>query len=98
MVEVLKQGQYQPLPVENQVMIIFTGANGYLDDIEVADIREYETEFYDFIKGSHPEVGAAIRESGQISDDTDKQLRAAIEEFKERFVAGKRERAAAAAQ
>jgi F-type H+-transporting ATPase subunit alpha len=46
MVEVLKQGQYLPLPVENQVMIIFAGTNGYLDDVEVADIRQWEAEFY----------------------------------------------------
>ncbi len=97
MVEVLKQGQYVPLPVENQVMIIFTGANGYLDDIEVGDIKEFETEFYDFMKGSHPEVGADILDSGKISEDNEKQLRTAIEEFKEMFAASKRDHAASAA-
>jgi F-type H+-transporting ATPase subunit alpha len=99
MVEVLKQGQYQPLPVENQVMIIFVGANGYLDDVEVADVRQWEAGFHDFMRASHPEVGAAIREEGKISDETEESLRAAIEEYKALFAAGpgKKETAAKAA-
>jgi F-type H+-transporting ATPase subunit alpha len=98
MVEVLKQGQYQPLPVENQVMIIFAGTNGYLDDVEVADIRQFETEFYDLVRASHPEIAAAIREEGKISEETEEKLRAAIETFKENFAASRREQAPAVAE
>jgi F-type H+-transporting ATPase subunit alpha len=98
MVEILKQGQYQPLPVENQVMIIFVGANGYLDDVEVSDVRRWEAGFHDFMRASHPEVGAAIRSEGQISEETNQKLRAAIEEYKQRFAAGRAKAETAAAE
>jgi F-type H+-transporting ATPase subunit alpha len=98
MVEVLKQGQYLPLPVENQVMIIFAGTNGYLDDVEVADIRQFETEFYDYVRASHPEIAAAIREEGKISEETEEKLRGAMETFKENFAASRREQAPAVAE
>ncbi len=100
MVEVLKQGQYQPLPVEHQVMIIYAGANGYLDDVEVADIKEWEADFHNFMKASHADVGKAIRAEGQISEESEERLKKAIEEFKEGFFAGKRRETAkpAAAQ
>ncbi len=97
MVEVLKQGQYEPLPVENQVMIIYVGTQGHLDDVEVSDIREWETEFFSYMKASHPQIGAAIRESGELSKEVETQLAAAIKEFKERFGARKRQHVAGAA-
>jgi F-type H+-transporting ATPase subunit alpha len=90
MVEVLKQGQYQPLPVEHQVMIIYAGTNGHLDDVEIADIKNWEAEFHGFMKASHPDVGKAIRAEGAISEETEEQLKKAIKEFKERFLASKR--------
>jgi F-type H+-transporting ATPase subunit alpha len=92
------QNQLAPLPVENQVMIIFAGTNGYLDDVEVADIRQFETEFYDLVRASHPEIAAAIREEGKISEETEEKLRAAIETFKENFAASRREQAPAVAE
>jgi F-type H+-transporting ATPase subunit alpha len=90
MVEVLKQGQYVPLPVENQVLILYAGANGFLDDVDVSDIKEWEAEFYDFMKASHPDVGSTIRDTGSISDETTEKLEKAIGEFKEMFAAGHR--------
>jgi F-type H+-transporting ATPase subunit alpha len=93
MVEVLKQGQYQPLPVENQVMVIFAGTNGLLDEVAVPDIRVWEVGFHDSIRGSHAEIGAAIRDEGMISEKTEKKLRQAIAEYNEVFAARKRERA-----
>jgi F-type H+-transporting ATPase subunit alpha len=90
MVEVLKQGQYQPLAVEQQVMIIYAGANGHLDDVEVADVREWEAGFHSFMGASHPDVGKAIRAEGRISEENEESLKAAIEEFKEQFFASKR--------
>jgi F-type H+-transporting ATPase subunit alpha len=95
MVEVLKQGQYLPLPVENQVMIIFAGTNGYLDDVEVADIRQWEAEFYDYMRATRPEIAASIREEGKISEETEEKLREAMETFKENFAASHREQAPA---
>ncbi len=91
MVEALKQGQYQPLPVENQVMVIYAGTNGHLDDVEVEDIKAWEADFHAYMKASHPQIGAEIREKGQLTDELEKQLAAAIKEFKEMFRAGKRE-------
>jgi F-type H+-transporting ATPase subunit alpha len=93
MVEVLKQGQYVPQPVENQVMVIFAGTTGLLDDVEVADIRQWQAGFHDFMKASHPDVGAEIREKGAMSDELQERLKKATEEFKEFFAAGKREHA-----
>jgi F-type H+-transporting ATPase subunit alpha len=97
MVEVLKQGQYQPLPVEHQVMIIYAGTNGHLDDIEVAEIKEWEAGFHNFMRASHADVGKAIRAEGQISEATEERLKKAIEECKEQFFAGKRRETAAPA-
>jgi F-type H+-transporting ATPase subunit alpha len=61
MVELLKQGQYQPVPVEKQVIVIWAGGNGYLDDIPVEDVRRFEAELLDFMDASHPDVGEHIR-------------------------------------
>jgi F-type H+-transporting ATPase subunit alpha len=90
MVELLKQGQHAPLPVENQVMIIFAGTSGLLDDVAVSDIREWEAQFHAFMRASHPEVGAAIRKKKELTDEVRSQLEGAIREFKEYFAAGHR--------
>jgi F-type H+/Na+-transporting ATPase subunit alpha len=90
MVEILKQGQYHPLLVENQVMIIFAGTQGHLDEVEVSDIQDWEVGFYDFMKGSRPEVGAAIRERGELTDELREELTKAIIEYKELFAAHKK--------
>jgi F-type H+-transporting ATPase subunit alpha len=88
MVEVLKQGQYQPLPVENQVMIIFAGTQGHLDDVDVSKIRDWERNFYDYMRASHPEIGEEIRGKGVMSDKLQEKLGNAIREFKNYFSAG----------
>jgi len=98
MVEVLKQGQSQPLGVEQQVMIIFAGIRGYLDDVEVADIRAWETDFHAFMKANHPDVGRDIREQKELTREIEDQLKKAIEEFKEFFSAARRTQAEAAAR
>jgi ATP synthase alpha/beta chain, C terminal domain len=84
-VEVLKQGQFSPLPMEKQVAIIFAGANGYLDDIAVEDVRRFEAELYVYLDNSKPEILGAIRDKKQIDDDTKSKLNAALKEFKGRF-------------
>ena len=95
MVEALKQGQYQPMPVEEQVMVIFAGTRGQLDDIKPSDILEWEASFHDFIRANHPEIGAAIRESGDLSDEIEGRLNSAIADYNKYFAAGRRARRSA---
>ena len=84
--EILKQPQYKPMPVEYQVMIIFTAVNKYLLDVPVADIMRFESEFFEFIDTKYPEIPTAIKESKVISDETGSTLKKAIEEFKADFL------------
>ncbi|MBO5167592.1 MAG: F0F1 ATP synthase subunit alpha [Phascolarctobacterium sp.] len=86
--ELLKQGQYCPLPVEKQVMAIYLGTKGYLDDVAVKDVTRCEKEFLEFMDANHPEVGADIKATKKISDENEEALKNAIAEFKETFVAG----------
>ncbi|HUA30570.1 MAG TPA: F0F1 ATP synthase subunit alpha [Streptosporangiaceae bacterium] len=85
LVELLKQPQYSPLPVERQVVSVWSGTSGYLDDVPVEDIGRFEDEFLDFLQRSHSGIYAAIRETGQMSDDTATTLKDAIEEFRGAF-------------
>ncbi|SHJ80667.1 ATP synthase F1 subcomplex alpha subunit [Anaerobranca californiensis DSM 14826] len=84
--EILKQGQYQPKPVLEQIYIIFAGVKGYLDDIEVKQIAQFENEFIKFMKQNKAEIGEAIMAEQKISDETEVKLREAIEEFKKIFI------------
>jgi F-type H+-transporting ATPase subunit alpha len=81
-VEVLKQPQYQPMMVEQQVMIIFAVTNGFLDDVDVKDIKAWERGFHDFMAAQFPQVGHAIRGEKSLSKDTEAALRRGIEEYK----------------
>ena len=93
-VEVLKQGQYSPIPVEKQVAILFAGGNGYLDDVAVEDVRRFEAELYQFLDNSKPEVLQAIREKRELNDEVKNLLKNALKEFKEqRFRPSKDEKA-----
>ncbi len=83
--EVLKQPQYQPMPVQYQVIIIFVVTNKYLIDIPVEDITRFEQELFEFLNTKYPEVPDAIAREKQISDETDAKLRKAVEEFKGQF-------------
>ncbi len=85
--EVLKQPQYSPLPTEKQVMIIYAANSGYLDDVPLDKVSDWETAFHRYMETNHPEIGEAIIEQSvkgkeKMSDDLLKQLNAAIEEFK----------------
>jgi F-type H+-transporting ATPase subunit alpha len=80
--EVLKQPQYQPLPIEDEVEILYALNNGYLDDVEVDRIRAFEEAFHKFMRTSHPDIGDAIKNERIISEATEKALVAAIQEFK----------------
>jgi F-type H+-transporting ATPase subunit alpha len=84
-VEILKQPQYDPAPVERQVMSIFAVTGGSLDDIPVEDVRRFEAEFLDFMESRHSDIGKQIAESGSLSDEVTEALRAAIKEFHSLF-------------
>lgn len=85
MTEILKQGQYEPMPVEKQVIIIYAGISGLLDDIPVDKVKTFEIDFLKFIDSMHPEVIGAIRETKDLSTETEAQLSNAIKEFKGLF-------------
>jgi F-type H+/Na+-transporting ATPase subunit alpha len=87
LVEILKQGQYQPLSLEKQVMIIFAGTKGYLDDIPVEQCRKFEDELYRFVDNAHRGLWEEIRTKKALDDTLTAKVTAAIEEFKARFVA-----------
>ncbi|MGI6212034.1 MAG: F0F1 ATP synthase subunit alpha [Anaerovoracaceae bacterium] len=82
MMEILKQPQYQPVPVEHQVMILYAVVNSLMDDVPLDQIRTFETEFYRYMDGHFPEVSRKIRETGELDEETEKLLRQGIGEFK----------------
>ncbi len=86
LVEILKQGQHQPLPVEKQVLIIFAGTQGYLDDLPVESCRKFEAELYRFVENSQASILKDIREKKMLDDDLRARMHAALKEFKARFV------------
>lgn len=85
MVELLKQPQYQPMPVEDQIIVIFAGTGGYLDDIPVNAIQRFEREFLAFVHDRYPEVPENIRREKEIDSITQAALEKAVKEFKEQF-------------
>jgi F-type H+-transporting ATPase subunit alpha len=80
-VEVLKQPQYQPMPVERQILVIFAVTNGYLDALDPAKIKAWEQGLLDFMAARHPEIGEEVRTRRVLSDDLGAKIRKAIEEF-----------------
>ncbi len=80
--EILKQPQYQPYSLDKEVEIIYAGTSGYLDDIPVEKMREFEPAFLRFMEASHPDIGQKILETKDLDKDTEAALRQAIEEFK----------------
>jgi F-type H+-transporting ATPase subunit alpha len=86
MVEILKQNQYVPMAVEHQVVIIFAGGQGMLDDIPSERVGEFEKGLLDYIDAKHSEMLATIKSAGEISDEINKELRKAIEDYKKGFL------------
>ncbi|MCC6862541.1 MAG: F0F1 ATP synthase subunit alpha [Bryobacterales bacterium] len=86
LVEILKQGQYQPLPVEYQILIVFAGTNAYLDDLPLEQCRKFEEELYRYVDNSNPGLLRAIREKKALDDALRAQIHSTLKEFKERFV------------
>jgi F-type H+/Na+-transporting ATPase subunit alpha len=87
LMELLKQGQYSPYPMEEQVVSIWLGTTGQLDDIEVHDVRRFERELLDHLRRSS-KVLTTIRETGKFEDDTAQTLQAEVNEFKQNFLGG----------
>jgi F-type H+-transporting ATPase subunit alpha len=88
LVELLKQRQYSPLPVERQVVSVWAGTNGSLDDVPVDDVARFESELLDFIGRSHGGIYDTIRETGDLSDDAAASLKDAVDEFRRGFQTG----------
>ena len=85
MVEILKQPPYSPLPVENQIVIIFAGSRGFLDDIPVSAIGKFENELYSFIEAKYPNIFEDIRTKKTIEKDLEENLAKALNDFKMTF-------------
>ena len=86
LVEILKQGQYEPLPVEKQVLIIYAATNGYVDDLPVSALKRFESELFTFFDSKHSGILASIREKKTIDEDSEAQVKKALEDLKELFV------------
>ena len=84
--EILKQSQYQPVPLEKQVMILYAAINGHIDDVPLNKVAAFETGFHRFMEANHPEIGKAIAKEKEISAETEEKLKAAIVEFKQGFL------------
>jgi len=87
LVEILKQGQYVPLPIEKQVVAIFAVNNGYVDEYEATDVQRYESEMISFMESSYADVLSTLAEKKAIDDELEGKIKAALDEFKGQFVA-----------
>ena len=87
LVEILKQGQYVPLPVEKQVVAIFAVNNGYVDEYPATDVQRYESEMISFMESSYADLLSTIAEKKAIDDELEGKIKAALDEFKGQFVA-----------
>lgn len=85
LVELLKQPQYSPMAVEDQVVAIFLGTKGHLDSVPVADVSRFEEEFIEHVKAARPEVLGAIRESQKLTEETEEALNGIVADFKRGF-------------
>jgi F-type H+-transporting ATPase subunit alpha len=85
MVEVLKQPPYSPLPVEKQIVMVFAGTRGFLDDIEVADVTRFEAELYPFVEAKYPEILEQVRSKKVLDKEIEDLLTKALNEFKATF-------------
>jgi F-type H+/Na+-transporting ATPase subunit alpha len=87
LVELLKQDQYEPLPVEKQILIIFAGTNGFVDDLPLTALKKYEQELYSFVESKHPEILAEVLKKRELDNDLRAKMTQAFEEFKAIFKA-----------
>ena len=85
MMEILKQPQYSPMKVEDQVVILYTVVNGYLSDVPIGRISQFEKEFLNFVNNNYPEIINSIKGTKDLTEETEKKIQEAIEEFKKSF-------------
>ncbi|WP_434968577.1 F0F1 ATP synthase subunit alpha [Rosettibacter firmus] len=85
LVELLKQGQYSPIPVEKQIVSVFIGTNDYLETIDIKDVKRFEKEFHEYVELKYPEIYENIRSTKELRDDTIQLLKKAASEFLEKF-------------
>jgi F-type H+-transporting ATPase subunit alpha len=85
LVELLKQGQYEPLPVEKQILIVYAGTNGFVDELPITALKRYEQELYAFIEAKHPDIYDDILKKRELDSDLRAKMNKALEEFKEGF-------------
>ena len=85
MVETLKQAQYSPLKVEEQVLVIYTAVRGFLTDIPVDKVVNFQRDFLKFMNSNHPEVGQTIAEQKKLDDALEASINKSIEEFKSTY-------------
>jgi len=90
MVEILKQGQFSPVPVEKQVMIIYAGSIGTLDDLPLDQCRAFEEHLYKFVENAHPGILNGIREKKALDDELKAQMNAVLKEAKAIFLAARK--------
>ncbi len=82
---ILKQNEREPMPVEEQIVVIFAASNGYLDEVETSDVPDWEGQFRDYMRDSHDEILSTIRDEQQVSDETRGKLEGAVERFNENY-------------
>ena len=86
LMEILKQPQYNPVPVENQVMLIYAAINHHLKEISIDQVKDFEEGFYEFMDIHHAIVGKTIRETGELSAEAEEELKKGIEVYKKEFL------------
>ena len=84
-VEILKQDQYSPMDVENQVIVIYTVVNGFLDDLPVDNLQRFEAEFLEYLANNQPEIGQEIKEKGKLTDELNENIEKAVKDLKDIF-------------
>jgi F-type H+/Na+-transporting ATPase subunit alpha len=90
MVELLKQGQYKPMPVADQVLSLFAGTNGFLDDVPIDKIRQFEDDLLHYVAQHHPQIKKDLATKGKIDEALAEQLRGIILAFKQKMGYGAR--------
>lgn len=85
--ELLKQDQYQPMPVQEQVAVLYAGTKGYLDEVDVDHVRRFESEYLEFMRSSKPDLLKQIKDKGELDSEAEEQLKNAVTEFKKSFQA-----------
>jgi len=83
--ELLKQGQYKPLSVEEQILIIYAGNRGFLDDFEVSKIQKYEVKLFGYLNKEHPELIKKLRKKMEIDAELDQEISSALKSFNKQF-------------